>query len=418
MNTGWQPRRSAARHRLDDFLPRAGEHYARQRNIDEGWSGNDEGGPDTREHVSGLSPWLARRMLTESEVVAAVIDRHGPSSSRKLVEEVLWRTYFKGWLAHRPSVWDDYQQAQEADAGRVEVYTPRRRALARATEGTTGIECFDHWARELVHTGYLHNHARMWFASIWIFTLRLPWTLGAALFEHELLDGDAASNTLGWRWVAGLHTRGKNYLARASNIAKNTRGRFDPADQLAEHAEPLEEDIEHPKEPLPIIDDPAPGPRSGLLLTTEDLAVERSELAALPLVSAAAGLPPSRVDPRRSERVRRFDDQALDDGLQRLARHADVTPVRLHDGDAWLEDAVRWAKDQQLQRVVAMAPQVGPWESPIERLRTALGEHAIELALGQRRWDRELYPYTDRGFFKLRRVASKGSLLSSLCSAA
>jgi deoxyribodipyrimidine photo-lyase len=65
--------------------------------------------------------------------------------------------------------------------------------------------------QELVETGYLHNHARMWFASIWIFTLRLPWELGADFFLRHLLDGDAASNTLSWRWVAGLHTKGKHY---------------------------------------------------------------------------------------------------------------------------------------------------------------------------------------------------------------
>ena len=43
----------------------------------------------------------------------------------------------------------------------------------------------------------------MWFASIWIFTLKLPWQKGAEFFLRELYDGDAASNTLSWRWVAG-----------------------------------------------------------------------------------------------------------------------------------------------------------------------------------------------------------------------
>ena len=94
--------------------------------------------------------------------------------------------------------------------------------------GATGIDCFDAWARELVATGYLHNHARMWFASIWIFTLRLPWELGADFFLRHLIDGDPASNTLSWRWVAGLQTAGKTYLATAENIARFTGGRFAP----------------------------------------------------------------------------------------------------------------------------------------------------------------------------------------------
>ena len=52
----------------------------------------------------------------------------------------------------------------------------------------------------------------MWFASIWIFTLELPWQLGAEFFMQHLYDGDAASNTLGWRWVAGVQTQGKHYF--------------------------------------------------------------------------------------------------------------------------------------------------------------------------------------------------------------
>ena len=63
----------------------------------------------------------------------------------------------------------------------------------------------------------------MWFASIWIFTLNLPWELGANFFYRNLLDADEASNTLSWRWVAGLHTSGKFYLARQDNIEKYSR---------------------------------------------------------------------------------------------------------------------------------------------------------------------------------------------------
>ena len=90
-----------------------------------------------------------------------------------------------------------------------------RLAFGRAVDGRTGIDGFDDWARELTATHWLHNHARMWFASIWIFTLRLPWALGADFFMRHLIDGDPASNTLSWRWVAGLHTRSKPYAARA-----------------------------------------------------------------------------------------------------------------------------------------------------------------------------------------------------------
>jgi len=67
----------------------------------------------------------------------------------------------------------------------------------------------------------------MWFASIWIFTLDLPWELGAEFFLKHLYDGDSASNTLGWRWVAGIQTPGKHYLASEWNIKKFTNNRYE-----------------------------------------------------------------------------------------------------------------------------------------------------------------------------------------------
>ena len=78
----------------------------------------------------------------------------------------------------------------------------------------------------------------MWFASIWIFTLKLPWQQGAAFFLEHLLDGDSASNTLSWRWVAGLQTKGKHYLAKSWNIEKFTENRFTNI-QLNESAVPI-----------------------------------------------------------------------------------------------------------------------------------------------------------------------------------
>jgi len=95
-----------------------------------------------------------------------------------------------------------------------------------AIEGKTNIDCFNEWVIELKENNYLHNHTRMWFASIWIFTLELPWQLGAEFFMQHLFDGDAASNTLGWRWVAGIQTQGKHYLASEWNINKFTNNRF------------------------------------------------------------------------------------------------------------------------------------------------------------------------------------------------
>ena len=231
ITTDFPATRTAALERLSRFVPHAGADYARMRNHDFGAGGH--------RHVSTLSPYLRHRLLTETEVLEAVLGRHSPQAAEKFVQEVYWRSYWKGWLEQRPAVWEMYRSGLTAALDQVQTQSGLRRAWADACGGQTGIDAFDHWAQELRQTGYLHNHARMWFASIWIFTLRLPWELGADFFMRHLLDGDTASNTLGWRWVAGLQTRGKTYLARPDNIETYTDGRFRPKG-LASVAIPLD----------------------------------------------------------------------------------------------------------------------------------------------------------------------------------
>ena len=142
--------------------------------------------------------------------------------NEKFIQEVLWRVYWKGWLELRPNVWSDYL----LELGKVKDQFKNNQNYLDAIEGKTNIDCFNEWVIELKENNYLHNHTRMWFASIWIFTLELPWQLGAEFFMKYLFDGDAASNTLGWRWVAGVQTQGKHYLASEWNINKFTNNRF------------------------------------------------------------------------------------------------------------------------------------------------------------------------------------------------
>ena len=207
----FHPSREAALAALSEFVPRAGRTYAEGRNFDHG--------PGRRDAVSQLSPYLRHRLITEEDVLRAVLDRHTPDAASRFVTEVFWRTYWKGWLEMRPSVWTAYRGGLGQAWNDVQTQSGLRGRWEDACAGETGIDCFDAWARELAETGYLHNHARMWFASIWIFTLGLPWELGADFFLRHLLDGDPASNTLSWRWVGGLQTRGKHYVATAENIA-------------------------------------------------------------------------------------------------------------------------------------------------------------------------------------------------------
>ncbi|MEL6360599.1 MAG: FAD-binding domain-containing protein [Pseudomonadota bacterium] len=258
----WSPVREDALNRLHAFAPKTGASYAKQRNFDFGTKKHDK--------VSRLSPWLRHRIITENEVLSATLDHFNPKEAEKFIQEVFWRGYFKGWLEHRPDVWTYYKSDLVALVDRLEQDAVLAREYDTAISGQTGIACFDAWASELMATGYLHNHARMWFASIWIFTLKLPWQLGADFFYRHLLDGDPASNTCSWRWVAGLHTVGKTYLARADNIEKFTAGRFAPHGQLATMADALEDprtvSITAPKYVTPDL----VGRRFGLLVTEED----------------------------------------------------------------------------------------------------------------------------------------------------
>ena len=103
----------------------------------------------------------------------------------------------------------------------------------------------------------------------------MPWALGADFFLRHLLDGDPASNTLSWRWVAGLQTPGKTYLARADNIRRHTAGRFSPTPtELASHAEPVGEPNLPPDQPPPA-SHPAPQ-QAAILLHEDDLTYRRA----------------------------------------------------------------------------------------------------------------------------------------------
>ena len=217
--------RAKAIEKLDRFVERNLSDYSKLRNFDFG--------PDKRSNVSCLSPYITHGVLNEVEIIKKSLAKYSFNKNEKFIQEVLWRTYWKGWLELRPSVWSDYIISLKSIR---EKYKENINYL-RAIEGKTNIECFDEWVKELKTHNYLHNHTRMWFASIWIFTLDLPWQLGAEFFLKHLYDGDAASNTLGWRWVAGIQTQGKHYLASEWNIKKFTNNRFQNI-KLNENAPP------------------------------------------------------------------------------------------------------------------------------------------------------------------------------------
>ncbi len=383
------------------FLPKIGRYAAVRNQVMVG-HGN----------VSQLSPAVRCRLITEDELVADSLGRYRFASVEKWLQEVCWRRYWKGWLELRPGAWHDWR-------GRVEGWMEKEDAVSRRAEkvmaGRSGVAVMDGFARELVETGYLHNHARMWWASFWVHVERLPWELGAAFFFRHLLDADAASNTLSWRWVAGLQTPGKTYLVRRSNLEKCMDeipdatglerledGRIE-AWQGHETADltvmPVESGQGHEQ---------VKGRRVGLWLHEEDLSVEFSaELAELKPVAVAAwwaelgGELLGASDLRRAHRAR-----AMADAASRAAAHYGVE-VAEGEVDDLAVGLVEWVRREKVEVLVAMRPCVGLLGDTVGRIEQAMKELGVEVLWQRRASDERLWPLAKRGFFPFWEKLSK-----------
>ena len=227
--------RKEALNTLESYIENNISDYTTKRNFDFG--------PQNRKNISCLSPYITHRLISEYEVAKKTLSKYPYQKVEKFIQEIFWRVYWKGWLELRPKVWTDFVE----DTKNIE----NTNEYEKAINGETNIDCFNDWVKELKENNYLHNHTRMWFASIWIFTLKLPWQKGAEFFLRELYDGDAASNTLSWRWVAGIQTKGKNYIAQNWNINKFTNNKYKDL-KLNENPQPIIDQREYKISPINI----------------------------------------------------------------------------------------------------------------------------------------------------------------------
>ena len=360
--------------------------------------------------VSRLSPAIRRRLVTEYELIDSTLEDHPFWRVEKFVQEMMWRRYWKSWLELRPGVWSDYQADVERLRGELRGYQPKR--LAEIEEGRSGVEIMDHFANELRDTGYLHNHARMWFAGWWIHTEKLPWQLGADFFYRHLLDADPAANTLSWRWVAGLQTVGKTYLTRRSNLEKYV----EPA-LLAAHSGDLEKLEDKLAQPVRVEDtatyraevpadaddtmlpDNLPA-RVGLWVHADDFTPESAApLSGQKFRSVFAGLDADvlqaeGLSPQRQEHLR----AGLADAATRANEHFQ-TPVHRQENTPLPEALVAWAKAQDLQAVVALRPAVGPLQKLASIVRERLAKENVVLHLVWRPEDARTLPLAQAGYF-------------------
>jgi deoxyribodipyrimidine photo-lyase len=384
--------REAAFSQLHEFLPRARLYGRDRNNVVPGHAA-----------VTRLSPALRHRLLSEDEAAAAVLAAHPFNRVEKLIQEIYWRRYWKAWLSLRPQVWTDYLAEISSHSL---ISAEAQLLLERVISGQSGNAVIDHFTHELLDTGYLHNHARMWYAAWWIHEARLPWALGAAFFYQHLLDGDPASNTLSWRWVAGLQTPGKTYLARRSNLEKYL------APELLESLASGLPAFENPRAYLPNLPakptitcpELASSPLADDLLTglwihEEDLSPETSPLASQTfpqtLVTGhteaweALGFPEAKQSWLRA---------ALADAANRAEKHwGNVTQASFpNDIPTAL---VTWAASHGLRQVATLRPDIGPLHDALPSIQTALQQAGIQLHLADRPLDLQLRPLATAGFF-------------------
>ncbi|MDC3253006.1 deoxyribodipyrimidine photolyase [Crocinitomicaceae bacterium] len=181
--------------RLNRFDP---SNYAKSRNYLDG-------------NVSYLSPYIARGVISTKQVADRMMERNLPwYVIEKFIQELAWRDYWQlVWKYSENSIDEDFRHVQKDVSNHL---------MPQAIQqGTTGIAAVDAAIAKFYETGYMHNHMRMYVASICCNIAKSHWSMPAKWLYAHLLDGDAASNQLSWQWVAGTFS-GKKYYANQENI--------------------------------------------------------------------------------------------------------------------------------------------------------------------------------------------------------
>jgi hypothetical protein len=368
--------RAKAVDKFNNFVENNLIDYSKLRNFDFG--------PSNRSNISCLSPYITHGVINELEVIDKSLKKFSFSKNEKFIQEVLWRTYWKGWLELRPNVWSDY--LIELDNLRNQFKNNQN--YLDAIEGKTDIDCFNQWVVELKENNYLHNHTRMWFASIWIFTLKLPWQLGAEFFMQHLYDGDAASNTLGWRWVAGVQTQGKHYLASEWNINKFTNNRFQNI-KLNENATPIFSDKTYPVNKKDFLNSEILEDQT-LLIFENNMAFEFSDFKEHKFKKILLVLNNTNRTIKLSEKVLKFKADLLKDQKTRLEEKSINCEI------INIDDLKNIAEN-----VYALYPTVG------ENFDFIQNNNLNNIKLLYRKLDQFSWQYCNKGFFNFKNYIPK-----------
>ena len=357
---------------LNFYIDHCLTDYSSKRNFDFG---------PPHKYVSKLSPYIRRRYISENKVIGLISKKFKLRKVEKFIQEIFWRTYWRGWLELHPQVYFEFQN-------NIKTYEILNK---------TGIKCFDDWTDELIETGYLHNHARMWYASIWIFTLKRRWEEGAHFFSDHLLDFCPASNTLGWRWVAGLQTTGKHYLANAENIKKFTNNRYYPKDQLNEYELPIEDksnlnSIVKPKISYEeIFIDKLKNKSLGLVLTNNDLSLHKI-INNFNITNYETCVFYNKIS--KSKVVQNFEQNLL---------HEVVNTTPKAELISTFQGLTDWIKKNKIKELIIPYETVGSKIVSTREFLNNLGSIGVKYHFYLRDWDRVSFPFANKGFFPFKK---------------
>jgi deoxyribodipyrimidine photo-lyase len=173
----------------------------------------------TRNYLNGkityLSPYISRGVISLPQIVKTILDKGYPlKSCEKLIQELAWREYFQ-------RVWQEKNKAICTDLKNHQENVAHFNMISSILNATTGINIIDDQINKLYSSSYLHNHIRMYLASLVCNIGKAHWQIPSKWMYFHLLDGDLASNNCSWQWVAGTFSN-KKYYCNQENINKYT----------------------------------------------------------------------------------------------------------------------------------------------------------------------------------------------------
>ena len=174
----------------------------------------------TRNYIDGdityLSPYISRGFISSKQVLESLLKHENDYAKlEKFVQQLVWREYFQ-------RIWESKGEAINEDLKEQQQQVHNHGVAKAITTHQTGIVALDKAVMELYETGYIHNHSRMYLASLACNVAKSYWKMPAKWMYYNLLDADWASNTCSWQWVAGSFST-KKYYANQNNINRYTR---------------------------------------------------------------------------------------------------------------------------------------------------------------------------------------------------